>query len=291
VSHKFWAGVVAPVIVTAAIAFFGSAAPAAAATPKPPVMAHKGLHYPYGPAPENSVGAIEAAAALGVPTEIDILLSKATKVHPYGVPFVFHDQTLRRMTNRAGYVSSFAPDVLAHTCLVTVPRTDKCSEYTIPRLKTVLERTRAAHGTLDIEIKHETLTWNQALVIVKRLEAVDAWTWDTLPGFDYPLILSAWAQPLAQVRAVAAHRGDPPLLTEFLSVHPDYSVENTSGSTMEAVYFRNATAAAVTQLHDLGFKVDVYTTNDPADWDALAAAGVDWVISDNVVNYRKWAAP
>jgi glycerophosphoryl diester phosphodiesterase len=181
--------------------------------------------------------------------------------------------------------------VLAHTCLVTVPRTDKCSEYTIPRLKTVLERTRAAHGTLDIEIKHETLTWNQALVIVKRLEAVDAWTWDTLPGFDYPLILSAWAQPLAQVRAVAAHRGDPPLLTEFLSVHPDYSVENTSGSTMEAVYFRNATAAAVTQLHDLGFKVDVYTTNDPADWDALAAAGVDWVISDNVVNYRKWAAP
>ena len=262
-----------------------------AATANPLVMAHKGWHYPYGSAPENSVGAIEAAAALGVPSEIDILLSKPTTTYPAGVPFVFHDQTLQRMTTRAGFVHDFTPAELAHMCLVTVPRGDTCSSYLIPRLSTVLNRARAAHGTLDIEIKHETLTWRQALAIVKRLEWADAWAWDVLPGFAYPLILSAWAQPLAQLRAVAEQRGDPPLLTEFLTVEPDYSAENTNGSTMQAIYFGNVTADAVTQLHTLGLKVDVYTTNDPADWDPLAAAGVDWVISDDVVGYRQWASP
>jgi glycerophosphoryl diester phosphodiesterase len=278
-----------PAVLAAGIALAGSPAQAATLPVAPLVMAHKGLHYPYGTAPENSVPAIEAAAARGLPSEIDILLSKGTKSHPFGVPFVFHDQTLDRMTNRSGYVHDFTPDQLAHTCLVTVPRTTKCSTSTIPRLTKVLNHTRAAGGALDIEIKHQTLTWNQALVIVKRLEWADVWSWDLLAGFDSPLILCQWTQPLAELRKVAEHRGDPPLLTEFLSVVPDYSPENTAGNAMEAVYFRNMNADVVNQLHALNLKADVYTTNDSTDWDKFRAAGVDWVISDNVLNYQKWA--
>src|SRR3954452_2944658 len=84
-----------------AVAFVGQTA-AAAVTAAPRVMAHKGLHYPYSPAPENSVGAILKAAARHVPIEIDILLSKPTTAHPNGVPFVFHDTTLDRMTKLRG---------------------------------------------------------------------------------------------------------------------------------------------------------------------------------------------
>jgi glycerophosphoryl diester phosphodiesterase len=299
VSVKRLGGVLAPVVAATVAGVLASAAPAAAApvrpnapagTSAPQLMAHKGLHYPYSSMPENSVGAIEAAAGLGVPSEIDILLSKPVKSHPYGVPFVFHDQTLDRMTKLSGYVSDYPPNQLSRACLVTRPGRSTCSSYMIPRLLGMLQKAQAANGQLDIEIKNQTLTWNQALVIVKRLELGHVWDWDILPGFKYPLILSQWAQPLAELRAVAAYRGDPPLVTEFLSVKPDYSKANTKGMVMEAVNFRNATADVVSQLHAMGLKVDVYTTNKSTDWDVFATAGVDWVISDNVKKYLAWAA-
>ncbi|MDT4919659.1 MAG: hypothetical protein QOI15_561, partial [Pseudonocardiales bacterium] len=235
-----WAALVA---LTAAGTATAVAAPAAAATAPviPLVMAHKGLHYPYSTAPENSLGAIDLAAGRGVPIEIDILLSKPTTNHPSGVPFVFHDQTLLRMTNHTGYVPNFTADQLADMCLVSVPRGTKCSPYKIPKLSTVLEHAKAADVALDVEIKHDTLTWGQAVAIVKRLEWVDAWSWDVLSGFDAPMILSAWAQPLAQVRKVAERRGDPPLFTEFLATTPDYTPENTTGSAMEALFYKNVT--------------------------------------------------
>jgi glycerophosphoryl diester phosphodiesterase len=253
-------------------------------------MSHKGVHVPFSSMPENSTGAIDASAAMGVPTEVDILLSKPTKVYPAGVPFVFHDQTVDRMTTQSGPVTSFTPDQLAKMCLVAKPHGSTCSPYKIPRLATVLKRMQAAKVPLDIEIKHATLSWRQALSIVKRLERADVWSWDVLPGFSAPMILSQWSQPLTQLRAVAAHRGDPPLLTEFLTVKPDPAPEDLAGATMVAIYFRNVTPDAVTALHDQGFKVDCYTTNDPGGWDQLATAGVDWVITDDVVGYQDWAA-
>jgi glycerophosphoryl diester phosphodiesterase len=148
----------------------------------------------------------------------------------------------------------------------------------------------AAHVPLDIELKNETLSRGQARTIVKRLEAADVWSWDVLAGFDGPMILAGWTQPLAQIRAVAQRRGDPPLLTEYLTVQPDLTPESTTGSAMEAIYFRNVTKDAVIQLHALGLAVDSFTSNKRAFWDALAAADVDWVITDNVVDYQKWAA-
>lgn len=281
-------GVVTPAVLIVAFAVAYPAS-AGASTPAPLVMVHKGLHTPYGPAPENSVGAIVDASNLGVPTEIDIVFSKPTADDPYGVPFVFHDLTLRRMTNRRGYVSAFPADQLTQTCLVTKPRATTCSDYTIPELSTVLTQTQAADGSLNIEIKDADLSRGQARVIVKLLEAADAWTWDTLPGFDYPLLMSAWVQPLALVRAVAAHRGDDPLVTEYQSVQPDYSPDSTAGSAMEAVWFGNITADVVTQLHSMGLAVDVFTANSEDGWNAVADAGVDWVISDDIAGYQQWA--
>jgi glycerophosphoryl diester phosphodiesterase len=128
------------------------------------------------------------------------------------------------------------------------------------------------------------------LVIVKRLELEDAWAWDLLPGFSDPLVMSMWAQPLDELRAVAAYRGDPPLLTEFQSARPDYTAANTEGSVMESVNYRNVTADVVTELHAMGLTVDSYTADTPADWDALAAAGVDWLMSDDVVGYLQRSA-
>jgi glycerophosphoryl diester phosphodiesterase len=266
-------------------AVIGPAPSAGASTLKPLVMAHKGLHYPYSQAPENSTGAILKAAALGVPVEIDIRLSKPTPTHPHGVPFVFHDLTLDRMTNLSGNLSDYTDTELASTCLVTIPNGTTCSPYPIPKLSTVLEGMRDAGGTLDIEVKNDQLTKGQAAAIVKRLEWSHVWAWDLLPGFKKPMILSAYDQSLTQIQSVAASRGDPQLRTEFLTVKPD---PTATDHVMECVYYRNVTPDVVTELHNAGLKVDAYTANHQDAWDALAQAGVDWIMTDNLRTYLNW---
>lgn len=59
-------------------------------------IAHRALHGPG--APENSLAAMRAAIGAGYAIECDIQLSSD------GVPMVFHDYDLRRLTGRAGRV-------------------------------------------------------------------------------------------------------------------------------------------------------------------------------------------
>jgi glycerophosphoryl diester phosphodiesterase len=62
-------------------------------------IAHRGLHDRAAGRPENSLAAFEHACALGFPAELDVRLSRD------GVPVVFHDRTLRRVTGEPGRVS------------------------------------------------------------------------------------------------------------------------------------------------------------------------------------------
>lgn len=61
--------------------------------------AHRGLHGEG--VPENALAAAEAAIAAGMGIECDIQLSRD------GVPMVFHDWELDRLTDRKGTVTSF----------------------------------------------------------------------------------------------------------------------------------------------------------------------------------------
>lgn len=61
--------------------------------------AHRGLHGEG--MPENTLAAAEAAIAAGMGIECDIQLSRD------GVPMVFHDWELERLTNEKGTVASF----------------------------------------------------------------------------------------------------------------------------------------------------------------------------------------
>ena len=60
-------------------------------------FAHRGLWTPDGP-PENSIASFRAAAEAGCGIELDVQLSKD------GVPVVFHDPALDRMTPASGPV-------------------------------------------------------------------------------------------------------------------------------------------------------------------------------------------
>ena len=61
-------------------------------------IAHRALHNRHGGRPENSRAAVHAAVERGYGIEIDLQLSAD------GVPMVFHDADLSRLTGAEGYV-------------------------------------------------------------------------------------------------------------------------------------------------------------------------------------------
>lgn len=87
-------------------------------------FAHRGLWAPGGP-PENSLAAFRAAAEAGVGIELDVQLSAD------GVPVVFHDPMLERMTQARGPVWERTSDELTALALAG-------SDERIPTLSAVL---------------------------------------------------------------------------------------------------------------------------------------------------------
>ncbi|HEY5107000.1 MAG TPA: glycerophosphodiester phosphodiesterase family protein, partial [Caulobacteraceae bacterium] len=71
-----------------------------------PPIAHRGLWSPGG-APENSLGAFQAACAAGYDIELDVRLTRD------GEAVVFHDAKLGRMTGAAGRIGDHSADELA----------------------------------------------------------------------------------------------------------------------------------------------------------------------------------
>lgn len=100
-------------------------------------IAHRGLHGPG--VPENSLSAVKAARAAGYGIEIDIQPSAD------GVPMVFHDDTLDRMTGVSGRTSGLLASELAQL------RLGKADH--IPTLADVLAA--AGDAPLLIEIKDQ----------------------------------------------------------------------------------------------------------------------------------------
>lgn len=80
-----------------------------------PAIAHRGLWAPGG-APENSLGAFQAACAAGYGIELDVRLSAD------GEAMVFHDERLERMTNGEGRV---ADHTAADLCALRLVGTDE----------------------------------------------------------------------------------------------------------------------------------------------------------------------
>lgn len=75
-------------------------------------VAHRGLHDRSRGVIENSRSAFEAAIAAGYAIECDVQLSRD------GVPIIFHDDDLQRLTGRKGPIGSLSVAELADTPLL-----------------------------------------------------------------------------------------------------------------------------------------------------------------------------
>ncbi|MDO8409308.1 MAG: glycerophosphodiester phosphodiesterase [Phenylobacterium sp.] len=121
-----------------------------------PPVAHRGLWTPDG-APENSLGAFQAACAAGYGIELDVHLSSD------GEAMVFHDETLIRMTGAEGRLSDHTAADLGELAL-------KGTDETIP---TLLETLALIGHRAMVHIELKT-AWGEVGPLEQRVHEIIA---------------------------------------------------------------------------------------------------------------------
>lgn len=232
-------------------------------------IAHRALHDRAAGRIENSSAAIKAAVTAGYAIEIDLQLSSD------GVPMVFHDEDLDRLTGEAGPLHARTAADLGRVRL-------RDSTDTIPTLAEVLDLI-GGRVPLLIEIKDQTLVMGPT---DGKLEAATA---KALQGYTGDVALMSFnPHSVANMARLAPHlpRGittsayDPddwaPLPSEVcdrLRPIPDYDATGSSFISHEA---RDLARPRVAELKAQGARVLCWTIRSAAD-EALARQ-----IADNV---------
>lgn len=233
-----------------------------------PPIAHRGLWSPAG-APENSLGAFQAASAAGYGIELDVQLSAD------GEAMVFHDDKLMRMTGVERRVRDLTAAELGELRLAG---TDE-------RIPTLLE-TLALIGhraMVHVELKtpygevgpleqrvHEVIAdHNGPLCVIGFNPYSHAWFADRYPGvlrgldsYSYdkaPNMADEQRRSFARLEHVEIAR--PHFLALGLDMLPN---ERAS------------------KLRDAGMPIVAWTVRDPAQWDAIKG-GCDNLIFEGFV--------
>ncbi|WP_175559063.1 glycerophosphodiester phosphodiesterase [Sanguibacter gelidistatuariae] len=216
------------------------------------VIAHRG---DASAAVENSIAALESAAALGADyVELDVLQSAD------GGLVVFHDLTLRRL---AGSDRAVADMTLAELTATTI--TQNGFTATIPSLAEFVERAKELDMPLLVELKahgRETASFVDDVVALLRAKGV-AGTY--LVQSIYPELADAVraAAPEIGVGYVVPFSrgglGDPPV--DFVAIE-------------EFSY----TARVRAEARAAGIDVFVWTVNDPAAMRQYLRAGADGIV-------------
>lgn len=149
-------------------------------------IAHRAYHDKTTGRPENSLAAVRAAVDAGYGIEIDLQLSSD------GVPMVFHDENLDRLTGSTGPLATRTA-----TALAAIPL--RHGAEGIPTLMQVLD-TIAGRVPLLIEIKDQDGTMGPNIGV---LEAATA---DVLLGYDGPVALMSFnPHAIAAMAQLAPH--------------------------------------------------------------------------------------
>lgn len=220
-----------------------------AAERRPLVIAHRGASAEW---PENTVAAFSAAAAAGADgVELDVRRTAN------GTLAISHDETL--------------PDGRA---LLGLRRTDL--PPAMPDLAAALD---ACAGMLvNIEIKN--FPGDGDFDPGERLAAAVVELLDARAGRDRVLISGFHLGTVNRVRAL-----DPRLSTGLLTSDPQPAglVEGVAAAGHVAIHplWSTVDRDVVDAAHAAGLRVNVWTVDAPADIRALAAAGVDAVITND----------
>jgi glycerophosphoryl diester phosphodiesterase len=215
-------------------------------------FAHRGAS---GYEPENSMRSFRRAVELGAQwIECDVRAVEGRAV-------VFHDRAIKRMTGEAGLLGSQS---LHRIKSLSLPQGEK-----IPFLSELLQEFKTL-ACLQIELKGVNSGVIVALELLQALE--QGWSTQSLlvSSFDYDE-LKAFRHTAPSIPVGLLTYGYPLRCAELAREFGAYSVHLNIDSV---------SAKRVRELHDAGFKVFVYTVNDPYDINLMISLGVDGIFSD-----------
>ena len=232
--------------------------------PYPRLIAHRGGGTL---APENTLAAMKAGHRFGYRmVEFDVKLSQDL------VPILMHDSTLERTTNAQGNASSQTQQELA--------RLDAGSWHSpafagepVPTLEQIARYTQQSGVASNIEIKptpgdeHRTGEW-------VANAAASLWTGQAVP----PLLSS-----FSLVSLAAAQQAQPQLPRGWITseLKPGWQ-SSIAALDLVSLHLRHdkITRELVSEVHDMGLRLAVWTVNDPVKAKELLDWGVDAVITD-----------
>ncbi len=222
------------------------------------MLGHRGARHA---APENTLAAFDLARREGADgSELDVRLDGSGRV------IVLHDPTLTRVTQGAErrHVEELSSTELAHL--------DVGSGERVPLLRDVLVWAQEHGQRLNVELKHDVR--NSALLLREVLRAVQ--------GVLLPCLIFSSFHPYF-VWWLARHAPDLP--RAWLVHDKQYLLKYARGSRLigaNAVHPQHTlvTAERIAHAKRRGMLFNVWTVNDAARARALAALGVDAIISD-----------
>lgn len=218
----------------------------------PLIIAHRGASTER---PENTLAAFRRALALDVDgIELDVHVTRD------GVPVVFHDPVLRRMTGAAGRIAN-------QTWPQLRPLRIRGSEP-VPRLVDVLRLTRGL-AVVQIEMKSGPVA-----PLVRAIQAARAAEWVILASFDRRLVAAARdLAPGIPRMLISEGREAPAALVRKLGACGAGGLSVNHRAIRSAVWVRH--------FHQRGLAVWTWTVNDPATARRLAGWGVDALLGDD----------
>ena len=226
--------------------------------PSPAIISHRGAS---AHAPENTIAAFELAHEQGADAiELDVKLSAE------GIPVVVHDETVDRTTDGSGTV--------AELDLASLQKLDAGGGQCIPNLAAVFT---AVGRDLYINIELTNYSTRNDDLVDKVVDVVKEY------GLEERILFSSFfAKNLKRATELLPEtpRGLLALPTilgifarcfgfrsdRYQAIHPSA---------------KNVTERMVSQAHQRGQRVFVWTVNDADEMRKLAAWGVDGIITDN----------
>ena len=225
---------------------------------RPLFIAHRGAS---AEAPENTLAAFRRALALGADgIELDVQVTRD------GVPMVFHDTTLARLTGRPGRIAQFTRREL---------REFQVRGEAIPALTEVLALTRD-RCVVEVELKPGTPV-APVVAAIRRARAGDA---VVLASFEPELVAEAclWAPHLPRM-LIHQGGGRGPALVRARRLASVLATLGAAGVSLNHQAIPSAKFIAA--LKRRGFCVWCWTVNQPRVMLRLARWGADAILSDD----------